>query len=50
MFKYPSEYGMVSDFSGGLAGVQVGEAGLFYKIGGHGYIDKSGKVVWPPTR
>ena len=47
-FKYPSEFAMVNDFSGGLASVQLGGAG--YKPAGHGYIDKSGKVVWAPSK
>lgn len=49
-FKYPSEYAMVSDFSGGLASVQIGGAGSDFKSARHGYIDKSGKVIWAPSR
>ena len=49
-FKYPSEYALVDNFSGGLASVQSGEAVVDHTTAHYGYIDKSGKVLWAPTR
>ena len=47
-FKYQSDYVWVGNFSGGLASVQSG--GFDQATSRYGYIDKSGKVLWAPSR
>lgn len=51
-FKYPSDFAMVEDFRGGLARVQKGGEDPFsnFREARSGYIDKTGKIVWQPTK
>ncbi|MBK9154651.1 MAG: WG repeat-containing protein [Chloracidobacterium sp.] len=51
-FSYPSEYAMVNGFKNGLAWVQKGGEDVFknFREAEYGYIDKTGKVIWKPTK
>lgn len=49
-FKYRSDYAWVDNFSGGLASVQAGGPVVDHATPRYGYIDKSGKVLWAPSR
>ena len=50
--KYPSECAMVNDFENGLAWIQKGGEDAFknFQEAKYGYIDKTGKVIWQPTK
>jgi len=39
---------MVNPFSGGMAAVEI--EGTGYNTARFGYIDKTGRVIWPPSR
>ncbi len=50
--KYPSECAMVGDFRNGLASIQQGGEDPWknFREAKYGYIDKTGKYIWQPTK
>jgi hypothetical protein len=49
-FKYPSDYTMVNNFAGSLAWVETGGNSMDFRNAQYGYIDKSGIVIWTPSK